>query len=170
MRAGKLARSERSTVGEMEIRFDDLDALAAAATEEYGAWGPALEVTQQLIQDFAELSGDHQWIHVDVERALRESPFGGPIAHGFLTLAVLPRVRPPETVKIVGYRNAVNYGIERLRFLAPVPAGARIHARSKLVGAEAHKRGTLVRSDISAQCVDAERPSLLYQSLILYQG
>jgi acyl dehydratase len=154
----------------MEIRFDDLAALEAAATDEYGPWGPAIEVTQQLIQDFAELSGDHQWIHVDVERARRESPFGGPIAHGFLTLAVLPSVRPPQVVQVVGYRNAVNYGIERLRFLAPVPAGAKIHARSRLVGAEAHKNGTLVRSDICAQIVDAERPSLLYQSLILYQG
>ncbi len=154
----------------MEIRFDDLDALNAAATEEYGPWGPSVEVGQQLIQDFAELSGDHQWIHVDVERARRESPFGGPIAHGFLTLAVLPRVRPPQAVQVVGYRNAVNYGIERLRFLAPVPAGAKLHARSRLVGAEAHKGGTLLRSDICAQVVDAERPSLLYQSLILYQG
>jgi acyl dehydratase len=155
---------------DMEIRFDDLAALQAAATEEYGPWGPAIEVTQQLIQDFADLSGDHQWIHLDVERARRESPFGGPIAHGFLTLAILPRVRPPQTVTIVGYRNAVNYGIERLRFLAPVPAGAKLHARSRLAGAEAHKGGTLVRLDLCAQVADAERPSLLYQSLILYQG
>jgi len=154
----------------MEIRFDDLAALEAAATDEWGPWGPEIEITQQLIQDFADLSGDQQWIHVDVERARRESPFGGPIAHGFLTLAVLPSVRPPLTVDVVGYRNAVNYGIESLRFLAPVPVGSKLHARSRFAGAEAHKKGTLVRSEICAQVVDAERPSLIYKSLILYQG
>lgn len=154
----------------MDIRFDDLAALQAAATDDYGPWGPTIEITQSLIQDFADLSGDRQWIHVDVDRARRESPFGGPIAHGFLTLAVLPSIRPPQRVNVVGYRNAVNYGIERLRFLAPVPVGAKLHARSRFIGAEAHKKGTMVRSEICAQIVDAERPSLLYESLILYQG
>jgi len=152
------------------IRFDDLEALRAKAGGDFGPWGPELEVTQAMIQEFAELTGDHQWIHVDVERAKKESPFGGPIAHGFLTLAILPKIRPPQTVNVVGYKSAVNYGIEHLRFLAPVPAGAKLHARSRFIGAEAHKRGTLVRNEICAQVEGADRPSLLYQSLILYQG
>ena len=153
-----------------QIRFDDVQALQAAVSEDWGPWGPEFEITQELIQAFADLSGDQQWIHVDVERARRESPFGGPIAHGTLTLSVLPRLRPRASVQVTGYRNAVNYGIEGLRFLAPVAAGARIHARSRLAGVEARKNGTLLRSAICAQVVDAERPSLLYQGLVLYQG
>ena len=72
------------------IAFDDIDAINAQASEEYGEWGDELVVTQEMINQFADLTGDHQWIHVDVERCERESPFGGPIAHGFLTLSLMP--------------------------------------------------------------------------------
>ena len=74
------------------IPFDDIDAVNALASEEFGEWGDSIEVTQEMIQGFADLTGDHQWIHVDVERAKAESPFGGPIAHGFLTLSLLPQL------------------------------------------------------------------------------
>src|SRR5262249_49917035 len=70
-----------------QIRYDDLDALRALISDEYGPWGPEFEVTQELIDDFADLTGDHQWIHVDPERA-KDGPFGAPIAHGLLTLAI----------------------------------------------------------------------------------
>ena len=152
------------------IRFDDIDALQAAVSEEFGPWSGEFQVTQEIIDQFAELSGDHQWIHVDVERAKRESPFGGPIAHGFLTLCVLPRLRSEGSVQIVGYRNAVNYGAESLRFLAPVPAGARLHSRSRLAGAQARRGGTLVTMETAAHVVDNKRPSLVYRGLVLYQG
>ena len=74
----------------MSIAFDDIDAINGHASEEYGDWGAEIEVTQEMINAFAELTGDRQWIHVDVERCIRESPFGGPIAHGYLTMSLMP--------------------------------------------------------------------------------
>jgi acyl dehydratase len=152
-----------------EVRFDDVDGLNACAGE-MGDWGPEAEVTQDMIDRFAELTGDHQWIHVDVERARRESPFGGPIAHGFLVLSLLPRMMGAVEPTITGHRNAVNYGAEKLRFMSPVPAGSAIHARGRLLRAEAKPKGTLVTSELEAAVVGAERPSLVYAMQILYMG
>ena len=152
------------------IPFDDIAAINAAATTEFGAYGDELVVSQDMIGEFADLTGDQQWIHVDVERAQRESPFGGPVAHGFLTLALLPKlsVRP---VELTGYASATNYGSDALRFLAPVPAGATVHARSRLVGAVARPSGgTLVTAQIEVSVVDAPKPALLYSMLTLYRG
>jgi acyl dehydratase len=151
----------------MEFRFDDVDGMNAAASEDFGAWGPEIEVTQDMINAFAELTGDRQWIHIDVERATRESPFGGPIAHGFLTLALVPKLNPRD-IDITGHGNATNYGAGGLRFLAPVPANSKIHARSRLVGAEARKNGTLVTTELAVHVVGNEKPSLLYNMQILY--
>jgi acyl dehydratase len=151
----------------MEFRFDDVDGMNAAASEEFGEWGREVEVTQEMINQFAELTGDRQWIHIDVERAKKESPFGGPIAHGFLTLALIPRVNPMD-IKITGHGNATNYGAGGLRFLAPVPAGSKVHAKSRLVGAEARKNGTLVTTELALHVVGNEKPSILYNMQILY--
>jgi acyl dehydratase len=151
----------------MEFQFDDVDGMNAAASEEFGDWGPAIEVTQEMINGFAELTGDRQWIHIDVERAKKESPFGGPIAHGFLTLALVPKLNPAN-IRITGHGNATNYGSGGLRFLAPVPAGAKIHGRTRLVGAEARKNGTLVTTELAVHVVDNDKPSLLYTMQILY--
>jgi acyl dehydratase len=152
-----------------EIRFDDVEALGAAASDDFGDWGEEIEVSQDLINGFAELTGDKQWIHVDVERARRESPFGGPIAHGFLTLSLLPKFRA-SAVTVVGHANATNYGAEKLRFLAPVPAGSKLRARSRVVRAEARPTGTLLTTEIEIRVVDAPKPSLLYSMQILYQA
>ncbi len=151
-----------------EIRFDDIDGLRAMIKEEYSDWGPEVTVTQEMIQQFADLTGDHQWIHVDVERARRESPFGGPIAHGFLTLSLLPKLRTRTDFAIVGYGNAVNYGANKLRFLAPVPAGATLHARSRLINVEAKPKGTLVTQEIQVGIVGQETPALIYEMVVLY--
>ena len=93
-----------------------------------------ITVTQDQVQLFADATGDHQWIHIDVERA-RAGPFGAPIAHGFLTLALLPRffqmcVRAPQL------RMSINYGLNKVRFPAPVPVGSRVRARIKLVACD----------------------------------
>lgn len=88
-------------------------------------------VSQQQIQSFAEATGDHQWIHVDVERARRESPFKQPIAHGYLTIALAP-VLLPQVVRVEGVRMAVNYGLESMRLPAPVPSGARVRMAAEL--------------------------------------
>jgi acyl dehydratase len=153
-----------------EIRFDDIEGLQAAASEEFGPFGPELLVTQEMIDAFANLTGDRQWIHVDVERARRESPFGGPIAHGFLTLSLLPVLRPGGGVRIVGYANATNYGSDGFRFLAPVPAGSRLQARSRLVSAEARRSGTLVTTETAIHVAGQDRPALVYKGLVLYQA
>jgi len=151
------------------IAFDDVDALNAAASDEFGAWGRAVEVTQDLINQFADLSGDHQWIHIDVERAEKESPFGGPIAHGFLTLALLPSLGVGG-VAIKGQSSVTNYGAESLRFLSPVPAGSKIHGRGRLVKAEARANGgTLLTNEIEVRVVGAEKPALLYRMQLLYR-
>ncbi len=150
-----------------EFRFDDVDGLNAAASDEFGEWSSPIEVTQAMINTFAELTGDRQWIHIDVERAKKESPFGGPIAHGFLTLALVPKLNPND-IRITGHGNATNYGSEGLRFLAPVPAGAKVHGRTRLIGAVARPNGTLITTEIAIHVVDNDKPSLLYKMQILY--
>ncbi|WP_042884683.1 MaoC family dehydratase [Cupriavidus necator] len=93
-----------------------------------------IEVTQQQVNQFAEATGDHQWIHVDVERAKKESPYGGPIAHGFLTLSLLPKFM--HNALHMPSKIGVNYGLNRVRFTAPVPVGSKLRARIKLLKVE----------------------------------
>jgi acyl dehydratase len=93
------------------------------------------EVTQEDINTFADLSGDDQWIHVDVERAKKESPFGGPIAHGNLTLSMIDGFRI-ELIEASGFQLGVNYGWNKIRFPAPVPAGAKIRAKAEVTELE----------------------------------
>jgi acyl dehydratase len=152
-----------------EIRFDDIEALTGRISEDFGPWGPEVEVTQEMINRFADVTGDHQWIHVDVERAKRDSPFGGPIAHGFLTLSLLPgSLRAAASFAVVGFGNATNYGADRLRFISPVPAGSKVHARSRLVAVEAKPKGTQVKTEVAVHVVGQERPALLYLMITLY--
>lgn len=151
-----------------EIRFDDIEGLRAQISDAFGPWGAEIEITQDMINRFADVTGDHQWIHVDVERAKRESPFGGPIAHGFLTLSLVPTLRPTPGFQIVGYGNSTNYGADRLRFVNPVPAGSKIHARCRLVAVEARPKGTQVAQEVAVHSVGSDRPALLYTRLVLY--
>jgi acyl dehydratase len=94
-----------------------------------------IEVTQAQVNQFAEATGDHQWIHVDVERA-RSGPFGGTIAHGFFTLSLLPRLLE-GSIAITDVRMGVNYGLNKVRFTDPVPVGSRVRARFALLALEA---------------------------------
>ncbi len=151
-----------------EIGFDDLDTLNGMITGEYGDYGPPKTVTQDMINQFAELTGDRQWIHVDVERATKESPFGGPIAHGFLTLSLLPALRSADGYRITGHGNAVNYGANKLRFLAPVPSGAQIKSRSRLKSVEAKPKGTMITNEIEVGIEGSQTPALVYEMVVLY--
>ncbi len=151
-----------------EIAFDDVAALKGKISDTYSDWSDPIEVTQEMIDRFADLTGDHQWIHVDVERAKRESPFKGTIAHGFLTLSLLPAMRSKTTWKITGYGNATNYGANKLRFVSPVPAGAKVQAHARLIGAEAHPKGTQVTQEIVVHVVGSDKPALLYEMVVLY--
>jgi acyl dehydratase len=104
--------------------------LLAAQGETLGTsdW---VEVTQERINTFAEATGDHQWIHVDVERAKAESPFGGPIAHGFLTLSLLPMLSW-QIWTVEGTKMGVNYGLNKVRFPSPVPVGSKVRSTAVL--------------------------------------
>ena len=99
------------------------------------------EVTQEMINTFAGLSGDHQWIHVDVERAEKESPFGTTIAHGNLTLALIDGYRDQLITVTGGFQLGVNYGWNKVRFPAPVPAGSRVRASAELISSEVLDNG-----------------------------
>jgi len=153
----------------MEIRFDDLDGLRGQIAADFGDWGPAVEVTQAMIDRFADLTGDHQWIHVDVEKATN-GPFGTPIAHGFLTIALMPAYFPPFGFDIVGATSIVNYGSESYRFLAPVPAGRTVHARGRVVDVREHQLGTLLIRELDVAVVESPKSSLIYTAMHLLRG
>lgn len=116
------------------------------------------EVSAADVHGFADATGDHQWIHVDAERARRESPFGGPIAHGFLTLSLIPALLG-ETLQM-RQRMGVNYGLNRVRFTQPVPVGAKVRARIavKEVG-DVEGGGVQVVWDVSIERENSERPA-----------
>jgi acyl dehydratase len=115
-------------------------------------------VTQERIGEFADATGDHQWIHVDVERARAESPFGGPIAHGYLTLSLV-NLFLPELLEVRGASMGVNVGLEQVRFPTPVPSGARIRGRGQVVSAEEAKGGVQVVVRVSVEVEGVEKPA-----------
>lgn len=127
-----------------------------------------MTVTQNLIDDFARCTGDRQWIHVDVARAKRESPFGGTIAHGLLTLSLLPVLRQQVGAFPAGVSQIINYGYDRIRFLAPVLAGARIRARVELAAVDRRDDGRVLLTTHNAiELEDSEKPALLADALTL---
>lgn len=118
----------------------------------------AFTVDQTRIDAFAEATGDHQWIHVDPERACRESPFGGPVAHGFLTLSLIPALLM-ATVEI-RQRLGLNYGMNRVRFTAPVPAGSRVQARFRVTQTnDLPDGGVQVTWDVALSIEGAAKPA-----------
>lgn len=157
----------RYLLGMVEVRFDDIPTLQRLVSDEFGDYGPKVQVSQGMIDQFADLTGDRQWIHVDVERATRESPFKTTIAHGFLLLSLLPKLIENARPRIVGMGSTVNYGAERLRFVSPVPAGSMIHARSRIVHVKPRAKGTQITTEVDIRVVGAPRPALLYQSVAL---
>ena len=153
----------------MTTVFASLDDLAPAVSTHLGHsdW---VEINQSRIDQFAESTGDHQWIHVDVERA-NAGPFGGPIAHGVFTLSLLPILNRTGAVRITGQANVVNYGADGLRMLAPVPVGSTLHARNRITDVREHKKGTLVATRVAIHVVgNDDVPAVLYDALSLYQG
>src|SRR5579859_3902616 len=103
-----------------------------------------LTIDQERINQFADCTGDHQWIHVDVERAQRESPLGSTITHGYLTLSLLAAMQMELGIVPEGVAQALNYGLDRVRFIAPVKAGARIRTRVMLVAIDPQGKGRLL--------------------------
>ena len=127
-----------------------------------------LTVDQQRIDQFAACTGDRQWIHVDVERARRESPFGTPIAHGYLILALLPQFQFAIGMVPPGIDTALNYGLDRVRFLAPVKTGARIRNRLELLMAEDKGGGrVLITTRNTIEIAGQDKPAMIAETLAL---
>ena len=121
-------------------------------------------ITQEQVNQFAQATGDHQWIHVDVEKA-KAGPFGGPIAHGFLTLSLIPQFFD-STIQIVQLRMGVNYGLNKVRFMAPVPVGSRLRARMKLLQADAIDNGGVQMCwEVAIEREGAAKPVCIAESI-----
>ncbi|SRR5581483_4727830 len=123
-----------------------------------------LVVTQPMIDAFADATGDHQWIHVDADRARKESPFGGTIAHGFLTVSLLSRFLN-EAVAFGGSKMGVNYGFNRLRFTAPVRVDSRLRARFGVNDVQPVEGGIQIVWDVTMECEGVEKPVLVAEWL-----
>lgn len=142
------------------------DTVASLAGQEIGVsdW---LEITQDRINQFADATGDHQWIHVDPERAAK-GPFGKTIAHGFMTLALLPRLQH-QMYTVNGIKLAINYGLNKVRFPAPVPVGSRVRAKSSLVNVEDLGDGA-VQATVSTtvEVEGSDKPACVAESVVRY--
>ena len=114
-------------------------------------------VTQDQVDLFADATGDHQWIHVDVERATAESPFGGPIAHGYLTLSLV-NLFLPQLLEVKGASMGVNVGLDRVRFPAPVPVGSRLRAHGQVVEVAEAKGGVQVTVRVTVEADGVDKP------------
>jgi acyl dehydratase len=144
----------------------DVRTLSARIGEEI-AVSDWLEVTQARIDQFAAATGDSQWIHVDPARAATESPFKTTIAHGFLTLSLLsPLIR--ESLQFSGLRMAINYGLNRVRFVSPVPAGARIRARITAQAVEEVTGGFQVTWQVTIEREQGGKPACIADWIVRY--
>ena len=146
------------------ITVDSPDALADAVGRT--ATGEWFEITQERIAAFADATEDHQWIHLDAERAAA-GPFGSTIAHGYLTLSLLSHLASP-LVTVVRSAMVMNYGLDRLRFLAPVPSGSRVRARTEILSAEPTPRGVRLACEVTVEIEGSEKPALVAHTLSLY--
>ncbi|MBA3280727.1 MAG: MaoC family dehydratase [Acidimicrobiia bacterium] len=126
-----------------------------------------LEITQERVNQFAEATGDHQWIHVDPERAKAESPFGGPIAHGYLTLSLGP-VLAPQIMQVEGIKMGVNYGAGKVRFPAPVPVGSKVRLGAELTNVEDIPGGAQVYMTFTFEVEGAAKPSCVSEIIFRY--
>jgi len=151
----------------MALEGYTLAAIADFVGKELGVSG-WITVDQQRIDDFAACTGDHQWIHVDVERAGRESPFGTTIAHGYLMLSLLPVMQYQVGTHPDGVMAALNYGLDKVRFITPVRPGARVRDHITLVGTEDRGAGRiLTRTRHVVEIEGEEKPALVADTLAL---
>ena len=126
-----------------------------------------IEVTQDRVNTFADATGDHQWIHVDVERAKAESPFGGPIAHGYLTMSLGPTLAP-QIMRVDGIKMGVNYGAEKVRFPSPVPVGSKLRLGAQLDDVEDIPGGAQVKMTFTFEVEGAPKPSCVAAIIFRY--
>ena len=144
--------------------FTSAEELKAAVGEQLG-YSDWLEVDQKRIDLFAEATGDHQWIHVDPEKAAA-GPFGTTIAHGYLTLSLLPLL-VPQVLKVDNVRMGVNYGTNKVRFPAPVPVGSRIRAGASIAGAQETPAGVQVSLQWVIELENSTKPACVAETVVL---
>ncbi|TML60520.1 MAG: MaoC family dehydratase [Actinobacteria bacterium] len=142
-----------------------IEELKQLAGQELGS-GDWHEVTQEQINQFADATGDHQWIHTDVERA-KKGPFGGPIAHGYFTLSIIP-VLLRDVMSVEGMRMGINYGLNKLRFPAPVPIGSKIRANVKCASVEEVSGGLQGTFDVTVEVDGQDKPGCVAQVIYRY--
>jgi acyl dehydratase len=149
----------------MTTTFASIDELAGAAGRDLGAtdW---LEMGQERINQFADATEDHQWIHVDVERA-KSGPFGGTIAHGYLTLSLCAHFLGQLAI-VSGISMGINYGIDKARFIAPVPAGARVRGRGEVVSTTEVTGGVQAVVRITVELEGSEKPAAVVDTVSRY--
>jgi len=128
-----------------------------AAVGEHLGYSEYIEISQERVNQFAEATGDFQWIHVDVERA-KSGPFGGPIAHGYLTLSLGPMLYP-TVVRIEGFSMGVNYGANKVRFPSPVPVGSKVRLGVKVLEVEEIANGVQMTREFTFECEGSSKPS-----------
>jgi acyl dehydratase len=145
------------------ISFATLDELRGAAGRHLG-WTEWVDIDQARVNLFADATGDHQWIHVDVDRAKAESPFGGPIAHGYLTLA-LSNLFLPELLAVPGASAGVNNGTGKVRFPSPVPVGCRVRGGAEITAVDEITGGLQTTITITIQVEGQDKPACVIESL-----
>ena len=143
--------------------FESLEALRDAAGTHLG-WTDWVDITQERVDLFADATGDHQWIHVDVARAEAESPFGGPIAHGYLTLA-LSNMLLPQLIQVPAASSGVNYGTGKVRFPAPVPVGSRIRAGAEIQAVDEVPSGLQTTIAVTIEIEGSDKPACVIEAL-----
>lgn len=159
-----MTTTEPGTTGTVQIT--GISGAKALAGVTLGPSAP-IPVTQTMIDDFAELTGDRQWIHVDVERARRESPFGGPIAHGLLTLSLLPKgAGDLYAIDDTSFGAIINYGFDKVRYPAPVPAGAQLETTVEIVAVDDIPGGVQMKQLFKLTVVGGDKPSCVAEMLI----
>jgi acyl dehydratase len=144
----------------------DVHALSGRTGQELGV-GDWFVVSQERIQQFADATGDHQWIHLDTARAARESPYKTTIAHGFLTLSLVSTLLR-ETLTITGVRMAINYGVNRVRFIAAVPSGARIRGRFTPAAVQPLDDSIQVTWSVTVEREGGDKPCVAAEWLVRY--
>ncbi len=147
----------------MATHFDGIESMKAKVGEHLG-YSDWREVTQEQVNLFADATGDHQWIHVDPERARAESPFGGPIAHGYLTLSLAP-VLLAEVYSVSGVSMALNYGLNKVRFPSPVPVGSKVRLGATLQSIEEIPGGAQVVTAMTFEVEGQEKPSCVAEAV-----
>ena len=147
----------------MPTVFATLHELRAAAGRHLG-WTAWVDITQERVNLFADATGDHQWIHVDVARATAESPFGGPIAHGYLTLA-LSNLFLPQLIEVPAASAGINYGTGRVRFPSPVPVGSRVRGGAEITAVDDIAGGLQTTITITIQVEGQDKPACVIESL-----